>query len=173
MSTVWYELHFPSDLDPDSVVHFIRTLAARPRRGALMAANPVICEVEGHDGRLTWRLGVQPSEEQQVLTSLRQALPDVRADVVDATSIVYDAVWELRLSSQRRVLQHSSGPVAMNMSCFAGRSVRGCLEAQYLQPAERARVHPSSMSIGSSSTASKSEFSGRSTPRPSSVSWGE
>ncbi len=108
MSTVWYELHFPSDLDADSVVHFIRTLAARPRRGALMAANPVICEVEGHDGGLTWRLGVQPSEEEQVLTSLRQALPDIRADVVDAISIVYDAVWELRLSSQRRVLQHAT-----------------------------------------------------------------
>jgi hypothetical protein len=108
MKLAWYELRFPGDLDPEAVRHFVRTLAARPRRGPLMTALPVICEVEGHDGRLTWRLGVTMPEERQVLTSLRQALPDVRADRVDPAEIGYGAVWELRLSSKRRVLQHGT-----------------------------------------------------------------
>jgi hypothetical protein len=108
MRLVWYQLRFPNDLDPDSIVHFIRTLAARPRRGALMVAEPVICEVQGQDGRLSWRLGVTSSEERQVLTSLRQAVPDMRADAFERPSVRYDTVWELRLSSQRRVLQHKT-----------------------------------------------------------------
>jgi hypothetical protein len=73
-----------------------------------MVSQPVICEVEGHHGQLTWRLGVTTSEEQQVLTSLRQALPDIRADAVERPEIAYDGIWELRLSSQRRVLQHGA-----------------------------------------------------------------
>jgi hypothetical protein len=104
----WYELSFPGDLDSEGVVHFVRTLAVRPRRGALRTALPVICDVEGHDGHLVWRLGVASSDEKRILTSLRQALPEVQAEVVPAPNVAFDAVWELRLSARRRVLKHDS-----------------------------------------------------------------
>lgn len=107
MTIVWYDLHFPADLEPEAVQHFVRTLAARPRWGALMASSPVICQVEGSNGGLTWRLGVTTAEADHVLTSLRQALPDARTvESAPAEQPIFDAVWELRLSSQRRVLQH-------------------------------------------------------------------
>jgi hypothetical protein len=104
MKLSWYKLSFPANLDSEAVLHFVRSMTVRPRRGPLMTARPVICEVEGHDGGLVWRLGVTPGEERRLLTSLRQALPDVRAEAVETPITDFDVVWELRLSSQRRVL---------------------------------------------------------------------
>ena len=104
MNFVWYEQSHSSDLDADAVVHFARTLAARARHGFLMSALPIICEIESDAGRLTWRLGVTDSEHDQVLAGLRQALPDLRSELVDYHAARFDKVWELRSSSHRRAM---------------------------------------------------------------------
>ncbi len=105
MKLAWYELSFPANLDAEAVTHFVRTLAARPRRGLLLVAQPVVCEIEGHNRGLVWRIGVTQVSERRVITSLRQAMPDVQAELVDKAPTDFDLAWELRLSTHRRALQ--------------------------------------------------------------------
>jgi hypothetical protein len=100
----WYELHFGADLEADAVVRFVRALVVRVRKGFIVSAQPVLIEVEGRAGVLTWRLGVMPSEHDQVLSGLRHALPDLRLESVEYASAIRDRVWELRLSSHHRPL---------------------------------------------------------------------
>lgn len=104
----WYELHFAADLHADAVLRFVRGLVVRVRKGLIMTALPVIVEVEGEAGRLTWRLAVSPSEHDQVLSGLRHALPDLRLESIEHTAKSCDRVWELRLSSHHRCLATDS-----------------------------------------------------------------
>jgi len=83
VNVVWYELHFPSALDSDAVLRFARSFAVRARHGFLMSARPIICEIEGKNGQLNWRLGVTPGEHDQVLAGLRHALPDLRIEPIE------------------------------------------------------------------------------------------
>lgn len=101
MSLSWFELHFPLELEADAVQHFTRLLAMRARRGLLMSADPVVVEARGVAGRLVWLLGLSSRDRRQVLSSLRQALPDVHTEPTHYTPIEAPA-WELRLSSPRR-----------------------------------------------------------------------
>jgi hypothetical protein len=105
MSWQWFGLRFPSELDADSVLRFTRNLAVRPRRGLLMRADPVVCEVEARNGRLRWRLGVTDRDAAQVLGALRLALPGLRTEAIDAARPVLDRAWELRLNDHQRPLR--------------------------------------------------------------------
>src|SRR5919109_858795 len=105
MSWQWFGLRFPSERDADSVLRFTRNLAVRPRRGLLMRADPVVCEVEARNGRLRWRLGVTDRDAAQVLGALRLALPGLRTEAIDAARPVLDRAWELRLNDHQRPLR--------------------------------------------------------------------
>jgi hypothetical protein len=105
MTWQWFALRFPADLKADSLLHFTRSLAVRPRRGLLMRADPVVCEVEAHGGRLHWRLGVTSRDSTQVLTGLRSALPGVSLEAIDTARPAGGRGWELRLNDQRRPLR--------------------------------------------------------------------
>lgn len=105
MNLNWFELRFPSGLEADAVVHFARTLSMRPRRGLFMTAEPVVGEVTGNRGRLTWRLAVSPRDQQTVITNLRQAIPDLLIEMSDRPVSQPSRVWELRIDNPRRPLR--------------------------------------------------------------------
>ena len=150
MTLSWYELHFAADLVVDQVLRFVRSMVVRVRKGFLMSAQPVLIEVEGHAGQLTWRLGVTTGEHDQLLTGLRHALPDLRLDPVERAPLPVDRVWELRLSSHRRPLtttapEEFAGSV---LSALAGTGPKERLVLQWLIGPWLARrvVPPSSKS---------------------------
>jgi hypothetical protein len=105
MSLQWFSLRFPSELTAEAVLHFTRSLAVRPRRGVLMRADPVVCEVTGSGGQVSWRLGVTSRDEQRVLTGLRLALPGIRLEATTDVRPLLQRGWELRLSHGRRALR--------------------------------------------------------------------
>jgi hypothetical protein len=122
----WYELQFAADLDAEGVLGFVRSLVVRVRKGLLMSALPVLIEVEGNAGRLCWRLGVTPAEQEQVLSGLRHAVPDLLLTDIDHRPLRFDRVWELRLSSQRRPLSVSAAElVASALLSALARTGRG------------------------------------------------
>src|SRR5690242_20105482 len=102
MTLFVYELSFPSDLQADAVVQFMRTLATRPRRGFLMRADPVVLEVRSNSGQLSWRLGVTRRDHDAVLAGLRASLPDVRVERTSNGKQGNLQAYELRLGSHRR-----------------------------------------------------------------------
>ncbi|HVV71949.1 MAG TPA: hypothetical protein VHI52_10690, partial [Verrucomicrobiae bacterium] len=105
MNLDWYELEFPPELPPEPLLQFMRSLAARARRGLLMLPDPLIIEVEGAGGRLTWRLGITEREAEQVLGTLYSSLPNVRSTPVTPDRITPQQAWELRTTARRRPLR--------------------------------------------------------------------
>ena len=142
-------------------------------------ASPVICEVEVTTEAFIWRLGVTAAEEQRVLTSLRQALPDVQAEIIDLAPTDFDVAWELRLSSQRECssvttpskslepcYQLSKSLVAMSTCFSAGRSAPGFPAAPCLVPRTPTGTTRFSTRTVKCSTVSKPKFSEISTRKP-------
>ena len=106
MTLRWHRLHFPSTLDGDDVLGFVRTLAMRPRHGLLQQARPLVFEVVGTPDSIGWRLGIDPTESAAVLAQLRSQLPGVRTDPLDERRLppVASGV-ELKLNTARRSLK--------------------------------------------------------------------
>ena len=107
---VWRQLNFPSDLESEQVLDFLRALAMRPRRGLWLVTSPVVFEVRAdHTGVSHW-LGTGQSMSPAVLAQLHVHLPNLRV-LNDAEtgggheSVSAGRVWELRLSAQRRALR--------------------------------------------------------------------
>jgi type IV secretory system conjugative DNA transfer VirD4/TraG family protein len=105
MKLVWCELAFPTQLDLDRLLQFTRSLAVRSRYGFLMRADPVILELDGAGGQLTWHLGSSDRDSEQVLRCLYAAIPDVRFTAADRDDSRLTTAWELRTSSRRRPLR--------------------------------------------------------------------
>lgn len=134
MTLSWYTLHFPADLDSDQVLRFTRSLVVRVRKGFIMSAQPVVLEVEGDAGRITWRLGVTPGERDQVLSGLRHAVPNLRTESTERSDAAPDRVWELRLSSHRRPLNVSAseGVASAVLSALHSTSAKERVVLQWL-----------------------------------------
>lgn len=98
----WYALTFPADLSPDAVTQFMRSLAARGRKGWIGGGRSILFETE-HTGRdWQWRLGVRTDEAAAVLRLLRSHLPQVAYEAVDNPRSLVSRGVELRLRSALR-----------------------------------------------------------------------
>ncbi len=106
MTQIRYRLDFGSDLKPEAVLQFVRSLSARQRHGWLGVAEPVVMEASTAKGQLAWHLSVSKREHGQVLGNLRLALPDIRTTPdADEREELLSQAWELRVSSARRPLR--------------------------------------------------------------------
>ncbi len=75
--TLWYELRWPRELQVESVVAFLRTLAADHRR------HVIALEVVVGDGRLQHRLGLADRHAGQVLAALRAQASGLTASIIE------------------------------------------------------------------------------------------
>lgn len=103
---VFFELHFPHDLTHESVLPFVRTLAARQRRGIFSGGDPIVFETLSEGRSLRWFLGVTRRESGSLLAQLRTQLPGARVtERSSRPAIELSRAVELRLNTTRRPLR--------------------------------------------------------------------
>lgn len=114
-------LHFPRQLDADSVAAFVRTLVALGRpAGPLAGRAAVVFEVAATPGRLEHRLRLPAGGARQVLAQLRAAVPDlVTEPLSEERSAPLAVAVELGLSSRERALRIDQ-PAAAVAALLAG-----------------------------------------------------
>lgn len=103
---LFFELHFPRDLTHEGALPFVRTLAARQRRGLLATGDPIVFEAHAQGGSLRWFLGITRRESGSLLAQLRTSLPGVRARERTTRPVVaLSRGVEVRLNTTRRPLR--------------------------------------------------------------------
>lgn len=98
----WFELTFPTSLDPDVVVGFMRSLAARSRRGWLGRGRAITFEIETHGRDWQWRIGIPEHDVSPVIQQLRTLMPQVGYQPTTRTAPALARGVELRLRSPFR-----------------------------------------------------------------------
>jgi hypothetical protein len=111
----WYRLTFPKELTTEDQLSFLRLLSARHRRGFWRECEPVVFEVHGVYGSLTWWLGL----------GLRAQLPGIRAQASTFTRPAVTLGVELRLDDQFRGVREDVGSesavAVLDALCGVGR----------------------------------------------------
>jgi hypothetical protein len=107
VSWSWWELSFPKDLDPKSVVSLMRTLAMRPRTGFFRRSDPVVFELVVCSEGVVWRIGTSEKLADWLVGQLRSTVPEVgaRSTDFDRTNPDDALAIEVRVRSPRRPLR--------------------------------------------------------------------
>lgn len=100
--SLWYEIGWPREIEPESVVAFLRNLASDRRRHVIGLETVVSA------GHLTYRLGLAKDYDQTVLTQLQSYLPGVSTKLIEhQVTTCPDAAWQLRENPTHRALKTS------------------------------------------------------------------
>lgn len=108
----WYALTFPADLSPDAVTGFMRSLAARGRKGWLGGGRTILFETEHTGQHWQWRLGVRRDDAASVLRLLRAHLPQIAYEPIEVPRPLISRGVELRLRSPLRSVRVDQGESA-------------------------------------------------------------
>lgn len=98
--SLWYQLTWPREIDPEAVVAFLRNVAGDRRRHA------IALETVGVNGTLSHRLGLAERHAEAVLASLRSYIPGVVAELIDHDVVPAPlSAWRLRITTNQRALR--------------------------------------------------------------------
>lgn len=120
----WFELSFPASLDADDVVGFMRSLAARSRRGWLGGGRAITLEIETHGRDWQWRVGIPEHDVAPTIQQLRMLLPQVGHQPTIRVAPSLDRGVELRLRSPLRSTRTDS-PAAVTTAVLGAMTSLG------------------------------------------------
>jgi hypothetical protein len=96
----WMEIHWPRDVDDDSAVQFMRTLAG-DRSPAV-----VVFEVVAQNGKISYRVGLPARQVESLPAQLRSFIPGATLTLIDHSTVpAPNVAWELGLTTRHRPLR--------------------------------------------------------------------
>lgn len=108
MSFVTYSLGFPTDLEPEEMESFLRTLSVLPTGGWLQRRPPVVFELRATALSTRWSLLIDRRHDEPLVGLLRAHLPSLRV-VAESDAVSGDQsdelAFELALSNNERQLR--------------------------------------------------------------------
>ncbi len=128
----WFELTFPASLDANEVVGFMRSLAARSRRGWLGGGRAITFEIETHGRDWQWRIGIPEDDIAPAIQQLRTHMPQVGYQPNIRVTPALARGVELRLRSPLRSTR-TDAPAAVSTAVLGAMTSLGREERLVVQ----------------------------------------